>query len=162
MKPFVIVARVRGQKELKNDGYDESNAILTFQMNAFMTTTLFELSATTVFFPTASDNSTQPLDLLTFALLKQNFSASRFNQLASPQSNQHVRTLGAWFAASAPHHNAEAFMSVGLIPVEREGRFFLTVVREQAGTVRGSAAVVQAGRIFPPDARGRFRLPTGI
>jgi hypothetical protein len=29
--------------------------------------------------------------------------------------------LGAWFGASAPHRNVEAFMNVGLIPYERDG-----------------------------------------
>jgi hypothetical protein len=45
MKPFVIVPRVTAETELKYYGYDESNAILTFQTNAFMTTALFELWA---------------------------------------------------------------------------------------------------------------------
>jgi hypothetical protein len=52
MNPFVIVPRVTTEKELKYYGYDKSNAVLTFQTNAFMTTALFELWATTVFFPT--------------------------------------------------------------------------------------------------------------
>jgi hypothetical protein len=207
MKPFVIVPRVTAEKELKYYGYDESNAVLTFQANAFMTTALFELWAATVFFPTVerrrqdlayggkalllldglgshhtakfltecetrgieilpliphASDQIQPLDVLTFAMMKQTFSASRFNQLANPQSNKVVRMLGAWFAASAPHHNVEAFMSVGLIPVERDGRFFLTVVPEKARRVRGSTVVEPAWGTFPPDARERFRLPTGI
>jgi hypothetical protein len=207
MKPFVIVPRVTAEKELRYYGYDESNAVLTFQTNAFMTSALFELWATTVFFPTVdrrrrdlaydgrvlllldglgshhtakflsecetrkieilpliphASDQIQPLDLLTFAMMKQTFSASKFNQLANPQSNKIVRMLGAWFAASAPHHNVEAFMSVGLIPVERDGRFFLTVVPEKARRVRGSGVVEPAGRIFPLDAGERFRLPTGI
>jgi hypothetical protein len=111
--------------------------------------------------PHASDQI-QRLDVLTFALMKQTFSASRFNQLANPQSNQVVRMLGACFIASASHHHVEAFMSVGLIPVKREERFFLTVVTEKAPRVRGSAALEPAEQRFPPDAHGRFRLPTGI
>jgi hypothetical protein len=105
-----------------------------------MTTVLFELWATTLFFPTieqrhlglayngrvvfiidgrcshknyrfqaeckprpndvlfliphASDQI-QPLDLLTFVLMKQGFSASKFNRLLNPQSNKVVRMLGA-------------------------------------------------------------------
>jgi hypothetical protein len=47
--------------------------------------------------------------------MNQTFSALRFNQLANPQSNKVVRTLGAGFAISAPHHNVEAFMSEGQI-----------------------------------------------
>jgi hypothetical protein len=160
MKTFVIVPRVTVEKELKHHGDDESNAILTFQTNAFMTTALFELWAITVFFPTVergrqdlaydgralllldglgshhtveflrecearkieilpliphASDQIQPLDVLIFALLNQTFSASRFNQLANPQSKKSVHTLGPWFTASPPHHNVEAFMSVCLI-----------------------------------------------
>jgi hypothetical protein len=59
-----------------------------------------------------------PLDLMTFALLKQRYSASKFSRLTGFQSNNVVRILGAWFAASAPHHNVEAFMNAGLIQIE--------------------------------------------
>jgi hypothetical protein len=51
--------------------------------------------------------------------------------LANAQSNQIVRTVGAWFAISSPHHKVEVFMSVTLIPVECEARFFLTAVAEK-------------------------------
>jgi hypothetical protein len=37
-----------------------------------------------------------------------------------------------WFAASAPHHNIEAFMHAGLIPVERNEDFYLSVQHENA------------------------------
>jgi hypothetical protein len=73
--------------------------------------------------PHASDQI-RPLDLLTFALLKQGISGSKFNRLSNPQSNKVVRMLGAWFGASSPHHNLEAFMNVGLIPDERDGDSF--------------------------------------
>jgi hypothetical protein len=82
--------------------------------------------------------------------------------LANPQSNKIVRTLGLSFPASASHHNIETLIPVGLILVEREGRSFLMVIPKKARKVRGLAAVEQDGRIFPPDALGRFRLPTGI
>jgi hypothetical protein len=103
----------------------------------------------------------EPLDLLTFGMMKQAFSASKFDRLANPQSNKIVRMLGAWFAASPPHHNVEAFMSIGLIPVERDGRFFLTVMPEKARRVRGLRGPEPAGDLFPPGARRRFRLLTG-
>jgi hypothetical protein len=45
--------------------------------------------------PNSSDQ-TPPLDVLTFALMKRNFSRSRFSRLENPQSNQLVRILGAW------------------------------------------------------------------
>jgi hypothetical protein len=85
--------------------------------------------------PHASDQ-TQPLDLLTFALMKQPYSASKFKRLTNPQSNQLVRILSGWFAASAPHHNVEAFVSLGLIPFEESGQFFLRLDQEQAWRVR--------------------------
>jgi hypothetical protein len=49
----------------------------------------------------------RPLDLMAFALLKHRYSSSKFSRLTSAQSNRVVRILGAWFAASAPDHNAE-------------------------------------------------------
>jgi uncharacterized protein YdhG (YjbR/CyaY superfamily) len=52
MKPFAIVDRVTAEKELQYYGYDASNMTLTFQVDAFLATALFELWATTVFFPT--------------------------------------------------------------------------------------------------------------
>jgi hypothetical protein len=74
----------------------------------------------------------QPLHLLTFAMMKQAFSASKFGRLMNPQSNKVVLMLGAWFSVSAPHYNVEAFMSMELIPVERDGRFFRVVHSEKA------------------------------
>jgi hypothetical protein len=74
----------------------------------------------------------QPLDLLTFAMMKQTLSASKFDRLMNPQSNKVVRMLDASFVASALDYNVEAFMFMGLILVERDGRFFLTVHTEKA------------------------------
>jgi hypothetical protein len=95
-------------------------------------------------------------------MMKQTFPASKFDHLMNPQSDKVVRMLGAWFAASAPHRNGEAFMSMELIPVERGGRFFLTVHSEKARRVRGLREVEPAREMFSPDAHGRFRLATGI
>jgi hypothetical protein len=53
----------------------------------------------------------QPLDLLTFGLMKRHFSASRFSRVGNPSSDMAVRMLGGRFESSAPHHNIEAFMS---------------------------------------------------
>jgi hypothetical protein len=98
-----------------------------------------------------------------FALMKQRSSASKFQRLTNPQSNQLVRILSGWFAASAPHHNVEAFMSLGLIPFEESGQFFLRLDREQARRVRewprtsGGIPPVD----LPPEGRRRTRLPAG-
>jgi hypothetical protein len=95
--------------------------------------------------------------------MKQGFSASEFNQLMNAQSNKVVRMLGAWFGASAPHHNVEAFMNASLISYERDGRFFLMVVLAKARRVRGSDTFERPARPdFPPRAHRRFRLPTGV
>jgi hypothetical protein len=95
--------------------------------------------------------------------MKQRFSASRFDRLMNPLSNKVVRILGAWFSASIPHHNVEAFMNAGLIPEERGGRFYLTVRPEYARRLRNRDS--QTERVapvpFPPEAQRRFRLPTG-
>jgi hypothetical protein len=64
---------------------------------------------------------------MTFARLKQRFSASRFDRLRSTQSKEIIRILGASFSASAPHYHIEVFISLGLIPVERGGAFHLEV-----------------------------------
>jgi hypothetical protein len=64
-------------------------------------------------------------------MVKQTFSASEFDLLVNSQTNKVIRMLAAWFIASAPHHNPEAFMFLGLIPVELDGRFFLTVHPEK-------------------------------
>jgi hypothetical protein len=94
--------------------------------------------------------------------MKHIFSASRSNRLTNPQWNKVVRMLGVLFAASAPHHNIEIFMFIELIPVEGNGRFFLTAVPEKARMVRGSAEFEAVGQLFPSDAHGRFRLQTEI
>jgi hypothetical protein len=109
-------------------------------------------------------DQTQPLDLLTFALMKQRYSASKFQRLANPQSNQVVRVLGAWFAASNPHHNVEAFMSLSLFPSEASGDIFLIVDREKARRVRGWHRTDDwIPRVqLPPEARRRTLLPTGV
>jgi hypothetical protein len=208
MKPFAFLDRVAAEKELQYYGYDTSNVTLMSQANASMTTALFELWATAVFFPMIEQLHTdlaydgrviflmdglgfyhtgrflaecktrqvdvlfliphtsdqiQPLDLLTFAFMKQAFSASKFNRLANQQSNKVVRMLGAWFGASALHHNVDAFMNVGLTPHERNGRFFPRAATEKARRVHGSHILEGTARPdFPPGARHRFGLPTAV
>jgi hypothetical protein len=176
-KPFAIVDCVTAEKEVQCYGYDASNTTLTSQTNALVTTALFELCETSIFFPTVKQRRTylaydgrvvllmdglgfhhtdrflaecetrqidvlfliphacgqiQPLYLFTFVLMKQGFSASKFSRLVNPQSNKVVHMLGAWFEVSAPHRNVEAFMNIGLIPDERDGRFSLRVVPGKA------------------------------
>jgi hypothetical protein len=148
-----------------------------------MTRALVELWATTVFFPTLDqrrgdlayqgkalllmnelglDNSWRSGQLLTFDTMKRPFSASKFHRWVNRQSDQALRMLGGWFSASFLHYNVEVFMSLGLIPVERDGRFLLTVHSEKAPRVRGLRKVEPVAGMLPPDSHGRFRLPTGI
>jgi hypothetical protein len=112
--------------------------------------------------PHISDQ-TQLLDLITFAVLKQCYSSSRFSRLTTAQSNKLVRILGAWFAANAPHYNVEAFMNAGLIPVEHGGVFCLSVHPEHARRLRGwpaaGAAIPPAP--LPPNALKRIPLADG-
>jgi hypothetical protein len=104
----------------------------------------------------------QPLYLLTLAIMKQTFLASKFNRAPNSQSNKVVRMLGAWLADNSPHQNVEAFMSMGLIPMEHDGRLFVMVHPEKPRRVSGVREVEPAGEMFPPDAHSRFRLPTAI
>jgi hypothetical protein len=86
-----------------------------------------------------SSDETQPLDVLTFALMKRHFSGSRFSRLENPQPNRLVRILGAWSEANAPHHNIEAFLRIGLVPFEeslRSGEYNLRVQRDAARCFR--------------------------
>jgi hypothetical protein len=208
MRPFVIVSRVTAEKDLAYYGYDRHNVAIVSQENAFMTSSLFEMWADTVFFPSIDErrrdlgyqgkvvllldglgahnterfhracqvrgvdvillvphasDQTQPLDLVTFATLKLRYSASKFTRLTSDQSNKVVRILGAWFAASAPHHNVEAFMNADLIPIERGGIFYLEVRPLHARRLRtwpaGGGEIPPAP--LPRDAARRIRLVAG-
>jgi hypothetical protein len=74
-----------------------------------------------------SSDQTQPLDVLTFALMKRHFSGSRFNRF--------VGIIGAWSESSALHQNIEAFPRIGLVPFEeplRSEEYYLRVQREAA------------------------------
>jgi hypothetical protein len=55
MRPFVIVSRVNAEKDLAYSGHDYHNVAIMSQENAFMTSSLFEIWADTVFFPSAKE-----------------------------------------------------------------------------------------------------------
>jgi hypothetical protein len=114
-----------------------------------------------------SSDQTQPLDVLTFALMKRHFSGSRFSRLENLQSNRLLRILGGWSESSAPHHNIEAFLRIGLVPFEeplRSGEFYLRVQREAARCVRRWPKREEGGDRAPLQSEGRrrVRLPLGI
>jgi hypothetical protein len=68
-----------------------------------------------LFLVSHSSDQTQPLDFLTFALMKRHFSGSRFGRLENSQSNRLVRILGAWSESNVPHHNIERSLRIGLV-----------------------------------------------
>jgi hypothetical protein len=111
-----------------------------------------------------SSDQTQPLDVLTFGLLKQRFAASTFKSLQSKQANLIARILGAWFCASAPHLTVKAFMSVGLIPFLRDGEYFLQVDPKRARRVRSSQGPPEDAppEPLPVGSQGSVRLPRGL
>jgi hypothetical protein len=116
-------------------------------------------------FPQPSDQ-TQPLDVLTFALMKRHFSGSRFSRLENPESNRLVRILAAWSELSAPHHNIEAFLRIGLVLFEeplRSGEYYLRVQPEAARCARRWRGLKEGGDRAPlqPEGRRRVRLSTG-
>jgi hypothetical protein len=119
-----------------------------------------------LFLVSHSSDQTQPLDVLTFTLMKKHLSDSRFSRLENPQSNRLIRILGAWSESSAPHHNIEAFLRIGLVPFEellRSGAYSLRVQREAARCVRRWPGLEEGGDRAPlqPEGQRRVRLPTG-
>jgi hypothetical protein len=118
-----------------------------------------------IFLVPHSSHQTQPLDILTFALLDQRFSNSKFERLANAQSNKIVKMLGARFVASAPHDNVEGFMGIGLIPRADGEHYYLEVHPDKARRVQLSG--LERGEEIPPaplpaDVFVRIRLPTGL
>jgi hypothetical protein len=98
--------------------------------------------------------------------MKRHFSGARFSRLENPQTNRLVRILGGWSESSAPHHNIEAFLRIGLVPFEeplRSGEYYLRVQREVARSVRRWPRLEEGGNRAPlqPEGRRRVRLPTG-
>jgi hypothetical protein len=96
-----------------------------------------------------SSDQTQPLDVLTFALMKR-------------QSSER----GAWRESSAPHHNIEAFLRIALVLFEeplRSEEDYLRVQREAARCVRRWLGLEEGGDTarLQPERRTRGRFPTG-
>jgi hypothetical protein len=89
-----------------------------------------------VFLVPHSSDQTQPLDVITFAVLKGHFASARVARVNTAQSRKIVRMLGSFYAATAPHQVVEAFMSMGLIPEERGGEMYLTAKMQGARRVR--------------------------
>jgi hypothetical protein len=97
-----------------------------------------------VLVPHSSDQC-QPLDLVTFGLLKRSFGQFTFDAVKSAPSKKVRKTMGAWCQATAPHQIVSAWMSMGLIPYRgRDGLVYLRVDRARARAVRSVRAPAES------------------
>jgi hypothetical protein len=121
-------------------------------------------SETLILLALHSSRETQPLNILTFALLKQRFSRSNFDHAMVAQSNKIVEILGVWFAASASYHNVATFVGIGLIPWEDGGHDHFEFHPEKARRVSMAEIEIQGMPYAPlPDkVRMKIPLPTGV
>jgi hypothetical protein len=85
-----------------------------------------------------SSDQCQPLDLVTFSLLKRYFTQFAFDSLPTAQSNKIIKMMGAWYQATAPHQVISAWLSMGVVPYRGvDGQKYASVQREKARRVRG-------------------------
>lgn len=61
-----------------------------------------------------SSDQTQPLDLVTFGILKRSLNRSAINAAITIQANQVIKMMGAWYQATPPHLVIRAFNAMGL------------------------------------------------
>ena len=85
--------------------------------------------------PHTSDQC-QPLDLVTFSLLKRAYSKMTFDKFASKQSNQVIKMLGAWYQATAPHLIISAFVASGMNPYLNNNQIYWNVDLRKASQLR--------------------------
>jgi hypothetical protein len=115
-----------------------------------------------IFLVLHSSDQVQPLDLVTFGLLKHYFGQFTFNFLPTAQSNKVVKMMGAWYQATALHQIVAAWMSMGLIPFRGDdGIAYLRLDRSPARNVRGWVHGPPQPVSFGAAGRQRVRLPTG-
>jgi hypothetical protein len=71
----------------------------------------------------------QPLDLITFASLKKNFSEIKFDRCRTPQSNKIVRLLRAWQKSCSVDSIVATFEAAGIVPDRSDSHYtyFCTV-----------------------------------
>jgi hypothetical protein len=141
-------------------------AVLIMDGCSAHTTEAFETEAEArnikiIFLVPHSSDQTQPLDLVTFSLMKRYYSSQTFDHLPSKQSNQVVKMMGSWIQATPPHLVVSAFMAMGMVPFKgRDGKNYMRIDRSKICRVRGwtggEPPVVNLGQ----DANRRIRLPT--
>jgi hypothetical protein len=116
----------------------------------------------TLFLVPHSSDQMQPLDLVTFLLLKRYFGQYTFDMLPTAQSNKIVKIMGAWYQATAPHQVVSAWISMGLVPFRgKDGVVYLQMDRARARNIRGWRAGPPQPVSFGPSGRRRIRLPNG-
>ena len=81
----------------------------------------------TLFLVPHSSDRCQPLDLVTFGILKKNYSKMTFKRYETKQSNQIAKILGAWYQVSAPHLVVSAFMALGMTQYKQNNMIYWNV-----------------------------------
>jgi transposase len=86
-----------------------------------------------VFLVPHSSHLTQPLDLVTFGLLKAAYVRSISGNLETRQSNQVVKMLTAHHCATSPRHVMSAFAAAGLRAYHMDGHIFFRIESTDTG-----------------------------
>jgi hypothetical protein len=90
-----------------------------------------------IFLVPHSSDQYQPLDLITYGLMKRFMSAGQLISLRSRQCQKLVRLLGAWHQATSPQQVVSAFVAMGFVPFLGEDNvLYMRVNRGRATQVR--------------------------
>jgi hypothetical protein len=107
-----------------------------------------------------STDQCQPLDLVTVSLLKRYFAQFTFDLLPSSQSNKVIKTMAAWYQATAPHQIVAAWLSMGLVPFRGDDSLiYLRVDHGRARAVRGWGQDHPEIAPIGPAGQRQIRLP---
>ena len=83
-----------------------------------------------------SSDQCQPLDLVTFALVKREFTKKGFEQFNKYQSSQVIKMLTAWEKATAKSLVTSAFRRAGLIQYLNGDEILIKVDPSKANQIR--------------------------
>ena len=89
----------------------------------------------TLFLVPHSSDQYQPLDLVTFGVMKKNYPKMSFRRFETKQSNQIVKILGSWYQSTAPHLVIGAFIASGMKQYEKNGMLYWKIDLENATRV---------------------------
>jgi hypothetical protein len=113
-----------------------------------------------IFLAPHSSDQCQPLDLVTFALLKRYFSQFIFSYLRTEQSHKMIQIMGAWYQATAPHQVISEWFLMGVIPFRgQDGQKYVRIDRTKARSVRGCTEGLPQMPPFGLGGSKRIRLP---